>query len=387
MAHDVKIGSANFPLEELNHLADTSVFTPIGYDLEPELKFSILNPHNIRAIRPTTQTPYSNLGYQGRFTQIMDAFNNAAINDPTKGSFFSIIDANGITPRDYVLVSLGQDTHGKTMPTYSFRQEGFQYRERFAVKAFGNNPEIIDCDACAKTLLSSLKEGRHREEFERACSSPRTTYQEFRQIPNLPEFFHKIDPKTLFVDSVCLTSRTSFFSLTHIPGTNILALLEHSCDVSRFATPFVDAFIGTVDDIEWEAEIKGFYGTDQRLPTKKGQIELVNKLFDHLTPKMEQANSGIKRNTNSKMERAAQSVHEHYLESFVRRSERQINQRQTNYCNRNNIPLGLAHALGMRVSALSIHEDPRLLIKLAQAMPDPRTFLNTNNQFFTKECA
>ena len=58
VAHDVK-SEAQTSLEELNQTPDTTVFTG-GYDLEPELKFSIPNLHNIRAILPNclgTHTP------------------------------------------------------------------------------------------------------------------------------------------------------------------------------------------------------------------------------------------------------------------------------------------------------------------------------------------
>ncbi|MDY0028864.1 MAG: hypothetical protein RBR86_02865 [Pseudobdellovibrionaceae bacterium] len=374
MAHDIELSDARFPLEQFAHLADTTMFTPMKFDLEPELKLALpqrfTNVHSLNE----AQAKYMKQGAKDDLRQIAAHYNAliATFNNASGGQGASVLDANGPTPRDYVLVSLGQDTL-RLFPTASIRDQGLQYRERFAVKVFGKETgSITNHDANAKSLLSH---GPMRKEFEVACTGPTNSFHEFRQIQGLPEFFHTIDPSTLYVDAVCLTSRTSLFSLNHIPGTNLLALLEHCCDISRFSTPNLDVFTSDHFDREWETEVKGFYGVDQRLETEEGIKELVQTLFSHLEDRLKQAVPGIKVNTLSKMERASKSVDEFYMTHGPLRHIEERSRLLYRYCASTEIPMGLAYALSQRVSALEIHNNPDRLYNLAAAMPNPETLI------------
>jgi len=381
MAHDVELKDATFPFERVPQPIDISLYTPMGHDLEPELKVAIhprnihpLNHNNPLAVRPV-------------FQSLAETFNCSS----REG--FSVIDLSGVTPRDYVLVSLGQDTLN-ALPTMRIRQEGLQYRERFALTVFAKDVAITNHDANAKTLLSSLDEGNHRKEFEVACGSPSEIFHTFRQIPNLPVFFNEIDPDSLYIDSVCMTSRTSFFSLTHIPGTKLMATLEHCCDVSAHATPNLDVFVNKKPDFEWETEVKGFYGYDPRLETEQGQSELVNILFKNLVGKFRRVSTDISVNTHSKMERAANSIDGFYLSKGPFRHYSSKNSPFVIHCHKNEIPVGLAYAVTQKVKAIDVHETPDRLIALASALPDPEKMLDSGplleiNQYTRRvlECA
>lgn len=385
MAYDVETDTASFPTEQFTHLVNMSAYTPIGYNLEPELKFSlpITKPKTV-----SIHTSYRKDMLVEReeqqafylFRQLAKSFNHAA----KEG--MSTIDRNGAHPRDYILVSLGQDTLSH-LPTLKIRQCGHQYRERFALSIVSGSAHTAKYEANAKTLLSESQNGRHRQEFEITCGTPSQSYQTFRQIADLPEFFHEIDPDTLFVDSICMTARSCFFSLTHIQETGIAVLLEHSCDISRFTTPHTDVFTNKHLDCEWESEVKGFYGEDDRLNSREGQQELVNMLFSHLQERMSQKVKGLSLNTKSKMERAAISVSDYYEKNGPSSIHSSI---LKGYCADRNIPLGLAYSLAQRIRARDIYSKiPTSLKFLVSDMPEPENILYSlhKDRSLSRECA
>ena len=144
--------------------------------------------------------------------------------------------SNGITSHVtmYWLNSVGTPTVKRCHT--SFGHEGFQYRERFAVKAFGNSLEIDQLTMRAQdSPFFPQKKVVAAENLKEPAHLP------YDISKNSGKFWiygmdHKMDPKTV-ICRFMLTSRTSFF---HSPILEqILALLEHSCDVSRFGNTFL----------------------------------------------------------------------------------------------------------------------------------------------------
>jgi len=381
MAYDPDLTNAQFPMEKLPESVRAN-YTPIGYNLEPELKISIKVPsskslHSISS--PSEESSY----VQDTFLNFAKSFHRTTLGHA------SYIDMSGITPRDYALVNLGQDTgrslRNWVLPEMKIAKNGYQYRERFALAVFADIPvsdlHITKFDANAKTLLS---EGIHRKEFETSNDSgltSRNSFEKFRQIQDLPDFFQEINPDELYVIKAWMTSRTSFLSMTQVPGTGLYALCEHCCDITKYTTANFEQFInGGRQDPEWETEIKGFYGVDNRLESEKGQMEIIEILFRDIFNRMSTINPDVTTHTLSKMERAKAHTSDFYYPVSLYKDAEHKNNPISKHLDGVRICAGLAHAFTHAIRPQEVTSDSYLprMISLASTMPNPKNILNTS---------
>lgn len=381
MSYDPDLSAAQFPMERLPE-AIRSHYTPVGYDLEPELKVSVNTPSHLLIRSALSKDDPESDYIQTAFLAFAKSFHRNALGEE------SYIDASGVTPRDYALVNLGQDTGrrygGWVLPQMDVTNNGYQYRERFALSVFNGKPlqevGITNFDTNAKTLLSN---GVHRKEFETEVDfrdTDKDTFESFRQIKNLPDFFHSINADNLYVIKTWMTSRTSFITLTRIPNTQLFALCEHCCDITRYTTANFEQFIdGGRKDPEWETEIKGFFGTDPRLSTEQGQMELIEALFTDIYGRMKLINPDITTNDLSKMERAKDRTAKFYAPVSVYKDISGKNTPFTKHFESVGVCPGLAHAFVHAVRSKDITNPTFLprIIGLAKAMPDPKDILDS----------
>jgi hypothetical protein len=358
-----------------------SHYTPVGYDLEPELKISIATPPS-KIIHDSAKPSDAEAKYiQKTFLDFAKSFHRNAFGSE------SYIDSAGATPRDYALVNLGQDTGCNfgnwVVPQMTIARNGYQYRERFALAVFSGKPlstiGIANFDANAKTLLS---EGIHRKEFETGGDSQITninSFETFRQVANLPEFFHEIDSEDLYVIKAWMTSRSSFLTLTRIPNSQIFALCEHCCDITKYTTANFEQFINNGhQDPEWETEVKGFYGQDNRLNSEQGQIELIDTLFKDIYTRFKTINPDIATHDLSKMERAKAHTSKFYSPVSVYKDVPERNNPMAKLLNNLGICSGLAHAFTHAIKAKDVTDVSYLprMIGLATSMPNPNSILD-----------
>lgn len=380
MAYDPDLNAAKLPWDVIPESVK-SHFTPIGYDLEPELKFAITIPRELQV------QDASKAGTRA-FPHIQQTFLNLAKSfQRTTPGQFSFIDANGINPRDYALVNLGQDEGRKVanmvLPLMTMAKNGYQYRERFAVPVFSGTPleylRIKNYDANAKTLLS---QGQHRREFETHNDSsitPFNSFDKFRQIPNLPDFFQGVNTDHMYVIKAWMTSRSSLITLSQVPSTGLYALCEHCCDITRYTTGNFEVFIndGRLDP-EWETEIKGFYGHDPRLASEAGQKELIDIVFADITRRFQAVSPNLSLNELSKMERARDLTDAFYAPTSNFAPYQYTNNPITPYLESVGAPLGLSHAFTQAVTARSATSEANLprIVTLAAHMPNPIIFVD-----------
>ena len=376
MAYDEDPAAAKFPWEAIpNSAIMRSQFTPVGFDLEPELKFSINLPRKVLVQSAATSSKPSTY-IQNAFLALAKTFQRPAPHE------YSFIARDGMSPRNYILTNLGQDTGRKfgnwVLPELEIHRNGYQYRERFAIPVFAGLPynEIIctNYDANAKTLLS---EGQHRKEFETKNDpeiNPTNSFNKFRQQPNVPEFFQHISPDDLYVIKTWLTSRSTFFSLSQIPGTGLLALCEHCCDVTRYSTGNFDHFInGGKDDPEWETEVKGFYGHDPRLHSEDGQVELIDIIFADIYRRFKDVTPDISLNELSKMERARILTEAFHAPSSNYRDYTMTNNPIAQHLSNVGATVGLSHAFLQAITARKAVDAAHLprIVSLAAHMINP----------------
>lgn len=358
-----------FPINSLADLANFEEFTPVTDDFEPELKLLVGRPSHFTPSKEITSTAAKTLlrktmkagcttAIQGIFTTLHNLFNAAS-----SGGRLHILGQDGLHARDYTLISLGMDTVDGQRPTRVVATNHYQYRERFSLPHDPNKP-VDKYDACAKTLLSQVQGGDHRKEFEAACADRKRGYNIFRKKDNLPPFFYDLDPGSLYVEAVCMTSRASFFSLMKIPDHDVFALLEHCCDSNLFSTPNCDVIAGA--DNEWETEVKGFFGESPALASCQGQHKLINLCFREITTSFKAAvGNALHAHRVSKMERATWAVDDFYISNGPTQNRPPAD-----------IPQGIFHALTQRRRACDIVSNTALLYTLAEELPRAANLLH-----------
>lgn len=368
MVYDVKCNYKTiFPIADLSHLANFETFTKVIGDFEPELKLQV-GRRNIFKPDPQITNPAATRTLRGMvemdrletlkktFTTLHKSFNAAS-----SGGRLHILGNDGVHPRPYTLISLGMDTIEQGHPTRIFAHNGYQYRERFSLPHNPHKP-IEKYDANAKTLLSGIEGTEHRLEFETACL-PREGFNAFRKLPNLPEFFYTLDPGSLYVEAICMTSRACFFSLMKVPNHPVFALLEHCCDSNLFTTPHADVIAGA--DSEWETEVKGFWGDDDNLKTVEGQNNLIALCFNQIEQMFRNTtHDAVHRHHVSKMERALAAVDSFYSQHAP-----------LSRAHSSDTPSGIQHALSQRQRAFAIVSNDASLRLLADSLPTARELL------------
>lgn len=377
MAYDP---SAEAALERIRHSSSDSfghAFPIVGYS-EYELKLGF-TPKAVKPMSPKNALPLAEHSFYG----LMHHFNSAADNNALAFN----PDPIGAIPNDYVLVSLGLDTV-KTLPAAEFFLNDMQFRLRFPMHVHNASNDPYSkisghIDANLKNLLSCMAPGEHRLELETEIENPMAGLSEFKTKLDTPSFMHCIDDSHLRLSEVCMTSRTGFFIVTSIPGTDAHVLLHGCFDYSRYTTPGMEVYTSPMPRIEIEFEAKYFLGDSPALADEAVQRTYINRVFDKLTTAAQQHHYAPF--TRSKMEDAAHSVSRFYEAHAP--GLQTANSPLASHLNKQQIPHYLAYALtqGRSVSdvfnSLKNHGLDAPISRLASGMPDPQQILTRTNPF------
>jgi len=319
-----------------------------------------------------------------KFYSLMQSFNCASNQDSIK------FDPAGLFPNDYVLVSLGVDTVRGTLPTAEFFRNGWQNRVRFAIDAHhpeGTDlPPIKQCDANAKTLLSSHDSESHRIELETEVSHPSCFFAAFKAAKgiNLPEFTSTITDSILRVSEICMTSRSGFFIEMKVPNKDAYILLHGVFDVSNYTTPSAEVYTRSIPRIEVEFEAKMMRGTEPNIYSEEGQQFLINLVFDEI--RAHGLQNGMNQFTLSKLEDAAVAAQDFYkdrkpdISLFINH----LNSQDFSHIRQGKIPDYLAYALVRGVSVGDVMRDIKEkgsqspIALLSRGLPNPLTLLDNN---------
>lgn len=220
------------------------------------------NPNKCRALSGV----FASAGMWQKIPGVKEPELKISIDDPSNfaGVFSYLVSQEDITvspeinPLDYYLLSLSVDTLHR-----DFNQEELQLRARGDLKETSEET-FGQFDVCVKTLLSSVDirdevESREGEinclenYYSQFIEAKRSCPEKLRELKTLPESLHDINDRDLFVEAVCVTSRSNFYLILEIED-GVFARVDATADQNMFLTPHTDMVAGQDNEMEFEVK-------------------------------------------------------------------------------------------------------------------------------------